>query len=153
MSEQQNVELVKQCYEAFAQGDIERLLNTMQDDIDWELPAVEGVPFSGKRQGRQAVAEFFAMVGSLQDLREFRPEEFTAQGDRVVVTGRYAWLVKQTGAEFSSEWCHVFHVTNGKFSKFIEFTDTNKAALAYELVAANPLKAAPRPGAERPAAH
>ncbi|WP_020656568.1 nuclear transport factor 2 family protein [Massilia niastensis] len=153
MSGQENIELVKQCYEAFAQGDIERLLNYMKDDVDWELPLVEGVPFSGKRQGRNAVGEFFALVGSFQELREFRPEEFTAQGDRVVVTGRYAWLVKPTGTEFSCEWCHIFHIAGGKFSKFKEFTDTNKAALAYELVASNPLKAATRPGADQPAAH
>jgi ketosteroid isomerase-like protein len=153
MSEQENTDLVKQCYEAFAKGDIKQLLSYMQDDIEWELPAVEGVPFSGKRQGRDAVGEFFALVNHYQDLREFRPEEFTAQGDRVVVTGRYAWLVKPTGVEFSCEWCHVFHISMGKFSKFMEFTDTNKAALAYELVAANPMKSAPRPEAGQPAPH
>jgi ketosteroid isomerase-like protein len=153
MSEQENIHLVRQCYEAFLNGETERMLNYMMKSIDWELPAVEGIPFSGKRQGRDAVAEFFRLVNELQELREFRPKEFIAQGDRVVVTGHYEWTVKATRAEFGCDWCHVFHIAMGEISKFTEFTDTHKAALAYQPQAADAMKAAARPGADRPTAH
>jgi ketosteroid isomerase-like protein len=153
MSEQGNIDLVRQCYEAFSNGDTERLLNYMMKDIAWELPAVEGIPFSGKRQGREAVAEFFRLVMDLQEVREFRPIEFTAQGDRVVVTGHYEWTVKATRAEFGCDWCHVFHIAMGEISKFTEFTDTHKAALAYQPDAAGAMKGAARTDAGRPTAH
>jgi ketosteroid isomerase-like protein len=153
MSEQENIQLVRQCYEAFLNGETERMLNYMMKSIDWELPEVEGIPFSGKRHGRDAVAEFFRLVNELQEAREFRPMEFTAQGDRVVVTGHYEWTVKATRAEFGCDWCHVFHITMGEISKFTEFTDTHKAALAYQPQAADAMKGAARPGAERPTAH
>ncbi len=131
MSEQENINLVKQCYQAFLNGESAQLLNYMAESIDWELPAVEGIPFTGKRQGRAAVAEFFRLVNELQEVREFRPIEFIAQGDCVVVTGHYEWTVKATRAAFECDWCHVFHIARGQIAKLTEFTDTHKAELAY----------------------
>ncbi len=59
---------------------------------------VEHVPFSGKRQGRGAVGEFFSTLASLMDARSFEEREFIAQGDKVVVLGQYVWQSKPTGA-------------------------------------------------------
>ena len=132
MSAQENVQLVKQCYEAFLRGDIDGLLKFMTNDIDWDLPEVDGIAFSGKRHGCDAVVEFFRIETGLQELREFRPMEFTAQDDRVVVTGHYEWTVKASGAEFGSDWCHIFHIADGRISKFTEFTDTHKVVLAHQ---------------------
>lgn len=153
MSEQENINLVRQCYEAFLSGETERLLNYMMKSIEWELPEVEGIPFTGRRQGRDAVAEFFRLINELQELREFKPKEFIGQGERVVVTGHYEWTVKATRAEYGCDWCHVFHVTMGEIAKFTEYTDTLKAALAYRTQAADAMQAAARPGADRPAVH
>ncbi|MDB5935995.1 MAG: hypothetical protein JWQ01_3339 [Massilia sp.] len=152
MSEQQNIELVKQCYDAFLHGDIDRLLKYMANDIDWELPEVDGVAFSGKRHGRDAVAEFFATINQLQEARDFRPLEFTAQEDRVVVTGHYEWTIKATQASLGSDWCHIFHIANGEVVKFTEFTDTHKAALAYQPQAGT-MKGAAGTTASQPAPH
>jgi ketosteroid isomerase-like protein len=152
MGESQNVQVVKQCYDAFLSGDIDKLLTLMAKDIEWVLPDVEGIPFSGRRHGRDAVAEFFQIETSLQQGREFTPQEFTAQDDRVVVTGHYEWTVKASGAQFGCDWCHIFHIANGEISKFTEFTDTYQAALAYE-VPAVALAGAARPNAGRPEAH
>jgi ketosteroid isomerase-like protein len=153
MSEQENSQLVRQCYEAFLNGETEQLLKYMMKSIEWELPVVEGIPFTGKRQGRDAVAEFFRLVSEMQELREFKPKEFIAQDDRVVVTGHYEWTVKATRAEFGCDWCHVFHIAMGEVSKFTEFTDTHKVAMAYQPQAADSMKAAARPDADRPAVH
>ena len=153
MSEQENIDLVKQCYQAFLNGEPARMLNYMMESIDWELPAAEGIPFSGKRQGRAAVAEFFGLVSELQELREFRPMEFIAQGDCVVVTGHYEWTVKATRAEFGCNWCHVFHIALGQISQFTEFTDTHQAVLAYQPQLTDAMKAATGPGVDRPTAH
>lgn len=153
MNEQKNVELVKQCYEAFLRGDIDQLLNYMSKDIDWDLAEVEGVAFSGKRQGRDAVAQFFQTMNQLQEARDFRPLEFTAQDDRVVVTGHYEWRIKATQAALGSDWCHIFHVANGEVVSFKEFSDTHKAALAYQSQAAGAMQGAAGAGSGRPAQH
>jgi hypothetical protein len=38
-------------------------------------------------QGREAVGQFFSKVFEVQDIVEFEPEEYIAQGDKVVVLG------------------------------------------------------------------
>ena len=94
MSEHENRQFVEQAYANFKAGDIPTLLQSMSEDITWQLPEVENVPFAGKRQGRGAVGEFFSTLASLQDARSFEPREFIARGDRVVVLGHYVWQVK-----------------------------------------------------------
>jgi len=73
MSEHENRQLVEQAYANFKAGDIPTLLQSMSEDITWQLPEVENVPFAGKRQGRGAVGEFFSTLASLQDARSFEP--------------------------------------------------------------------------------
>lgn len=153
MNEQNNVELVKKCYEAFSHDDIGQLLKYMSKDIDWELPEVDGVAFTGKRRGRDAVAQFFQTMSQLQEARDFRPMEFTAQDDRVVVTGHYEWLIKATQAALRSDWCHVFRIANGEVVSFKEFSDTQKAALAYQAQAAGSMQGAASAASGRPAQH
>ncbi|MGZ3183552.1 MAG: nuclear transport factor 2 family protein [Telluria sp.] len=132
MNEQANIELVKQCYDAFVKRDMQRLLGYMDAGIDWRLPEIEGVPFSGRRSGREQVAEFFRMLDELQEFRTFSPAEFTAQNDKVICQGHYDWTVKATHAQASADWAHVFTIRNGKVVAFCEYSDTHKAALAYQ---------------------
>jgi ketosteroid isomerase-like protein len=153
MNEQENMDVVRKCYEAFGSGETERMLTFMNADVEWELPAVEGIPFSGKRQGRAAVAEFFRLEGELLEPRAFEPREIIAQGDRVVVLGHYEWTVRATGAEFGCDWCHVFQIADGEIVKFMEFTDTHQAAQAFQPQLAAAMPAGARTDAGRPAAH
>ncbi len=136
MNEQANIGLVKQCYDAFQQKDIQRLLACCADDIDWELPQIEDIPLGGKRHGREQVAEFFQILDQLQQIRDFRAQEFTAQDDRVIVSGSYTFTVNATGADYTSEWCHCFTIANGKIRRFKEYTDTYQVMLAYQPQAA-----------------
>src|SRR5256885_12310830 len=67
MSEHENRQLVEQAYATFKAGDIPTLLQSLSEDVTWQLPEIENVPFAGKRQGRGAVGEFFSTLASLQD--------------------------------------------------------------------------------------
>lgn len=154
MNEQANTDIVKQCYEAFGKGDIQRLLAYMQPDIEWELPVVPGVAFSGKRSGTAQVAEFFRMLDEAQSARLFEPRDFIAQGDRVAVIGHYAWTVKASGAQYESDWIHLFTLRDGKVAAFREFTDTHSAALAYQAQAQGMMSQSMNQGAAaQPAVH
>ncbi|GAB3455485.1 hypothetical protein GCM10027321_08030 [Massilia terrae] len=132
MKEQDNIKLVRQGYDAFLKGDLNGLLSMFSSDIDWEIPEVEAMPFSGKRHGIDAVAGFFRDMLAAQDVREMVPDEFIGQGDTVVVLGHFAFTVKSTGREYSDDFCHVFRIANGQISGFKEYADTHKAAMAYE---------------------
>jgi hypothetical protein len=127
----ENKAIVQQAYNNFKTGNIEALLNLMSDDITWELPEMEGVPFGGIRTGRASVGEFFATVNKSQENLRFEPREFIAEGDRVVALGSYDWRVKATGREFHGEFAHVWAIRGGKAIAFHEYTDTAAAANAY----------------------
>jgi ketosteroid isomerase-like protein len=152
MNEQANIELLKQAYDAYGKGDIQRLLGLCTQDITWELPEVEGIPFTGKRQGLAQAADFFRILDECQEAREFRTDQFIAQGDQVAVLGHFTFTVRATGAEYSDDWCHVFRIAGGKIASFKEYCDTYKAAQAYQAPAAGAGAAAGK-GAPRPAVH
>jgi uncharacterized protein len=131
MSEQDNVAVVRRAYENFRGGDIEGLLDSMTEEVDWRLPEMEGVAFSGGRRGRESVGGFFSQLAELQESLSFEPREFVAQGDKVVALGTYRWRVKTTGREYGGDWAHVFTVRGGKIAGFHEFMDSAAARAAY----------------------
>ena len=150
MSEQANISLLKQAYDAYDKGDIQRLLGLFAQDIEWDIPEVEGLPFTGKRHGLGQVSDFFRVMAECQEPREFVPDRFIGQGDEVVVLGHATFAVKATGAEFSEDWCHVFHIAGGKIASFKEYDDTHRAAQAYQPQGAG---AAAGKDTSRPAVH
>jgi uncharacterized protein len=131
MSEQANRQIVEQAYATFKAGDIPKLLQSMSEDVTWLLPEIENVPFTGKRQSRGAVGEFFSTLASLQDARSFEEREFIAQGDKVVVLGHYVWQVKANERTIEADFAHVFTVRGGQIVTFHEYMDTAAVAKAY----------------------
>lgn len=131
MSEQ-NKEIVKQAYENFKSGNIESLLGQLSDSVEWQLPDIENVPFAGKRSGRASVAQFFSLLTEDQDALQFEPQEFIAEGEKVVALGQYLWRVKSTGREYGGQWAHVFTIRDGKITGFQEYMDTAAAATAHQ---------------------
>ena len=136
MSEQQNVEIVRQAYAAFGRGDIESILQLLDDRIEWDavMGAAPHVPMAGTRHGKQAVAEFFRTLADNVTFTEFEPREFIAQGDTVVVLGRYEGRAKPTGRTFGADWAMVDTVRNGKITRFREYVSTSAIDAAFEAV-------------------
>ena len=132
MNEQENTATIQQAYNNFNTGNIEGLLDQMSDNITWQLPEIEGVALAGKRTGRDGVKDFFATLARDQDVIEFEPREFVAQGDKVISLGHYRWRVKDTGREYASDFVHIFTVRDGKIVAFREHFDTAVVAAAYQ---------------------
>jgi len=135
MNEQENTRLVQRCYELFKSGDIHALLDLFSEDIDFQMPEIENVPFSGRHQGREATARFFKLVSESQDVLEFNPQEFMAQGDKVVVLGNSSYRVKASRREYGVEWAHVWTVRDGKVVASKEYLDTAASFAAYQQAA------------------
>ena len=131
MSEQENVLLVRRTYENFKAGDLPAVLAAFAEAVEWIQPQVEGISFSGKRRGRDQVAEFFATMSAAQEPVQFEPQDYIAQGDRVVALGHYRWHAKATGRKWESDWAHVYTVRNGQITRFQEYTDTAMAIAAH----------------------
>ena len=131
MNEQENTRLVQQAYQSIEAGDIQALLNSFAEDVQWILPEMENVPFAGTWQGSEGVGQFFSKVFEVQDVVAFEPEEYIAQGDKVVVLGRFLMRIKATGREFGSDWVHVWTIKGGQVTRFYEYVDTAVVSRAH----------------------
>jgi ketosteroid isomerase-like protein len=131
VSEQQNVQVVKDAYAAFGRGDVASILSSLTDDVSWELPGPAEIPYAGLRRGRDGAAEFFQRLGEADDVQLFEPRRFLADGNLVVVLGRYEARVKATGKIAKSDWVHVFEFRDGKVASWREFLDSEEYAKAY----------------------
>ena len=125
MTEQENKQIVQDAYAAFGRGDVKGILNQLSDNVEWFLPgSPEILPAAGRRQGHEQVAQFFSTIDETMEFANFTPEEFIAQGDKVVVIGRSSGRIKTTGKPIESDWVHVHTVRDGKIVSFREYYDT-----------------------------
>ena len=81
---QENVEVVRAAYEAFARGDRGVVARFADPEIEWTplLGALLGVE---KLTGREAVLEFLFDIENYIDGWRTEPDEFVDLGDRVLV--------------------------------------------------------------------
>jgi len=131
-----NTDIVQSGYEKFGTGDVEGLLELFADNILWQVPEIENAPFTGTREGKQAVGEFFKLLAENEKFDRFEPLEFIAQNDKVVVIGEVAATVTSTGRSYESQWVHVFNLVDVEITTFQEFFDTATVAKAFQKTAA-----------------
>ena len=124
MSEEENTQLVQQAYRDFQNGDIQGVLGSLSEDVEWVTPRLKGVPVGGTYHGVEEAGQFFSSLGDTQEARQLELREHVAQDDRVVALGHYAWHVKATGKVWESDFAHVLSVRDGKLTRFQEYTDT-----------------------------
>jgi ketosteroid isomerase-like protein len=133
--EQRNLDVVRQCYDAFGRDDIPGVLAQLDDQIVWRTPGPPELPFAGTRRGPSAVAQFFQTLVAVVDVVRFEPRQFIAQGNVVVVVGDETARVKATGKSLEVRWTHVFTLRNDKVVAFEEYFDTS--AIVAELKGAH----------------
>ncbi|HMF29220.1 MAG TPA: nuclear transport factor 2 family protein [Candidatus Cybelea sp.] len=131
MSEQQNVQSIKDAYAAFERGDVAAILAMLTDDVKWEMPGPAEIPYAGLRKGHTGAGEFFRRLSEADEVQVFEPRRFLADGNLVVAFGRYEARVKATGKIAKSDWVHVFEFRDGKVSSWREFYDSAEYAQAY----------------------
>ena len=125
MGDAENTKVVQDAYAAFGRGDVQSILDRLDDGIVWQgvYGAGSNVPMAGERRGKPAVAEFFKLVATHVNFTRFEPKEFVATGDKVVTLGHYT-AKTSANKEFDSDFAMVFTMRNGKVTKFQEFLNT-----------------------------
>ena len=132
MSQQETAQLVQKVYDSFNTGDIEGLLSTFTDDIEFVVVAVPKAPFYRSRRGRDSVSEF---ISSMADHQESKGAvdilEIIVQGNKAAVFGHAAWHVKSTGLDWETDFAHFWTVEGDKLTRCQEYTDTAAMSAAY----------------------
>ena len=126
MSEE-NVEIVRALYRAWAEGSLLES-ELIADDIEW-VNAKEAVE-PGTRRG---AGEFGDAVGKVSDaFEETRVEiaRFIDAGDQVVVTGTLRGTVHGSGIEIEHDQGYIWTIRDGKAIRFQWFNDPAEALAA-----------------------
>lgn len=123
-----NVALAKNLYDAFGRGDIPAVLGGMSPDVRWsEAESNPYMPSGEAWVGPNAVLEnLFVKLGGEWDGFGVHPKTFHAAGNAVVIEGRYTGTPKATGKSMDAQFCHIMEFSNGKLTRFQQYTDTSK---------------------------
>jgi ketosteroid isomerase-like protein len=140
MNEQAKTRLVQQAYQRVRGGDIPSFLTLLADDVKWQIPAMDNVPFAGTWHGSDRVGECFRKMAAVQERIEYTPEYFIAQDDKVVVLGHFVMRVKATGKVSRSAWAQVWTVKDGVITHMQEYVDTAAVSRAHTLAPSDVLK-------------
>ena len=104
MSEQENIELVKRGYEAFSAGDIETVMNTLDDNVEWVQPGESAI--SGTYHGKDELGQFLARLAEKSPTVKLN--RLIADGDTVVA------LTDVAVGEEKGQDADVFTIRDGK---------------------------------------
>ena len=124
-----NVELIKNLYQAFAAGDIPAVLQSFDEKIEWT--EAEGFPYGGTYRGGEAILQnvFMKLATEWTDFKA-EPNELLDAGERIIALGNYSGSYKQTGKSMNVPFAHVWALENGKVTNFVQYTDTLKVSEA-----------------------
>ena len=120
-----NAAVVRGVYEAFAKGDVSKLLEVLDEKIEWhEAEHVTYWP-GGAFIGPQAVLEgVIARIPNDFDGFSIDVERITGSGNTVLVEARYRGTVRATGLPLDAQVAHVWDFRDGKVVHWQQYTDT-----------------------------
>lgn len=118
-----NAEVIRSLYVAFAKGDIDTVLEALDEKVKWT--EAEGFIYGGTYIGPETVLHnVFMKLATEWDGFAAVPEQFVTEGDTVVALGEYSGRYKGTGRGMSVPFVHVWMLQHGKVVKFRQHTDT-----------------------------
>lgn len=130
-SQQQNVDIVREGYEAFNEGDIDTVLERFDENIEWIEP--ERSRYGGTYHGPDAVVEnvFEPTLSDVDDL-QVEPDRFIDGGETVVALGHFRGTVAESGEDVEIPFAHAIDLADGRFVRFQNYTDTAQFERALE---------------------
>jgi ketosteroid isomerase-like protein len=122
---------VEAMYAEFARGELGRVLELLDPEVEWVTPPT--LPWSsGSYRGREGVAEYFTSFGTALEDARVEPEELIECGDRVVALGSERGRSRATGRAFEARFAHVLTVRDGRVVQMRGHVDTAAVVAAFE---------------------
>jgi uncharacterized protein len=113
-------------------GSADQFLELLADDVVLRSLAggAPGLEWTCDRGGKADAAAYFAGLIAEWEMVHFTPEDFIADGDRVVMVGRRAFRHRRTGKVVESPKADVMRFRGGRIVECMEFYDTARAIAA-----------------------
>jgi len=115
------VDIVRDVYRRFGEGDIEGFLRLCDKNIEWVVNGPGVLEKCRSFNGIEGVRAFLSILDRTWLFSSFTPREFIEGGDKVVVLGEEAGTDRETGEPFANRWAHVFTVRDNLIVTFREF--------------------------------
>jgi uncharacterized protein len=117
MSAVANIETIETVYEAFGRGDVDFIVGSVTDDVDWASDtASTAAPWYGVRHGKEGVMSFFQAYGSTMEVQQFEPFSISANDSEVHTVVRLTATRRATGKSISMNLHHFFQFRDGKIA-------------------------------------
>ena len=119
----ENSDALRRAYDAFNSGDVETVASTFADEITWEGPNSDGVPMSGKNEGKDAVLQALGAIGDQFERFDVSPDEIVEEGETIVVLSHLDARTK-SGNELKLPGVEVWRMSGGKANRVQSLLDT-----------------------------
>lgn len=107
-------------YEAFGRGDVDAILEHLDDDVEWEVGIRDtGLDHLRERRGKAEVRKFFPALAATLTLTHFEPLALCVGGDYVTVPVRHAGDIVGGGVVPMTTEVHIWRF--GADGKVVEF--------------------------------
>ena len=126
---QENVEIAVSCYHAFTRGDVDSILDRVNEDVSW-LPANAPLLGMGAVQGKERLRTFFTrdMAEAFTGLTTEAVQVEDLGENGVLVQSRYEGAGRESGAPVRLDTFSLFRFREGKIASFADY-DTRADAL------------------------
>jgi ketosteroid isomerase-like protein len=131
----ENVETVRQGYEAFNRGDVEWMIARLDPEIVWEDAAE--VPGTCSHRGIRAVRAYLESFAQQWEEIRFEPESVLDAGERVVALVRMVARGRASGAPVDARLAHLYDLREGRGMRVLRvrtFFDRQRALEAAGLL-------------------
>lgn len=125
-----NVAVVEGMYESFAEGDMEGVVATWNDDIELHEP--EGAVVGGTYHGPNEIVEILTTIAGMYEEMSAVPERYVNSGETVVALGTASGTSAETGKSVEFPFAHVYDLEDGKISRWTSYIDTALFNAAHE---------------------
>ena len=90
MSAADNIQIVKNVFEAFNRGDTDAILASCAEDVEWQADNTAGgeLPWGGVRHGLTETRQWFESVAEYVDVNVFEQLDYLASENQVAVVMR-----------------------------------------------------------------
>jgi ketosteroid isomerase-like protein len=126
MGESFRVETIRAAYGAFNGGDIEAVLNLLDEQVEM-CPAASALEPHPLR-GREAVREYLSP--NIFEAQTAEPQEILEEGDRILVRARARARGRESGIELDQSVFHLWTVDGDRAVRFEVYLDRDEALAA-----------------------
>ena len=121
-----HIDVMRQRYDAFNQGDVEGATQDWSDDFVWQGSNSTELPGGGKHTGKDQALQVLQQAVGAWDEFKLSADEFFEDGDTVVVLGHTE--VSKGGNSASTPVVHIWRWQGEKIKRLQILTDTLQAA-------------------------